>query len=827
MFRRSNTVLRCPEFLHINPMLAALRFLLLLATLSSCSTGVTVNGSNADSSNNPPDRPSLVEMQDCLYRELDRLGIDPARTAAIAPAGEANAVFDMHGEIILGDPPIIVFSWTERMLGDYNQDGLVGVSDLTPIGQSYNQTVLYDDPAAHGGIAHWPLGDPDAGGAQNWRMARVDGNDDGLIYLTDITTIAQHWEERISGYRLYFQTPSMDEFEMLPNPGDAGSPLTVPRSVADPGNPNSPFRYELSYTPPAEEGFYHFYVAPYDSSTDTEGTPSPVLTLPEEGAPPVATLAADPTAGNPPLEVTFDASGSTDADGAITKYEWDFDGDGSYDEDSGEPEATFTYTDSGSYNGTVRVTDTSFQTDTASIEIAVNTPPVAVIVADPKDALAPFESTLTVDGSYDPDGEIVLYEWDFESDGSFDDTDTEPTPRVREFNFPGEFEVALRVTDDGGLTQTETAKITPAYGEWDIQNIDMSTDAGEGCSLAVVVGVPAIAYHDRDQQRLMFVRASNTLGTGSWLAPQIVTDDLLAQAVDPSLAVISGNPAIAYYNWGESELRYVRATSETGSEWVQEPVTVHDGGNFRPSLCQVAGHPAIAFQPNSFDIYYEVAVDSTGTDWSALPRDIDEGSDDHWNPSLAVISGIPGVAYTRRDAFDNIFLMYVHATDASGANAWNTPVVAWSHGVDDTGFYPSLAELAGTPAISFAHGDIAGGTSRPYVVHSQSATGATGSWDWPGGTDLSDFREQACSQSSLAVVNGLPHVVFRDPDTGWLWHVWGQDQTAGEWVGPFLVDDGFETNDVGMYCSLADVAGHPGVAYHDDTAQNLKYAVLQ
>lgn len=803
----------------------SIRIMLLLLVIASVPLYGSCGGGSQETF--PAAVPGTAELEAALARAFERLGIDPDKVPAQAPSGEANAVFDLKGEVLTGDPPIVVFSWTERLLGDYNQDGVVMINDLTPVGQRYNQTVDYDDPAAHGGLPYWPTGDPDSDGAANWRLARIDGNGDGLIYIYDITTIAQHWQERLDGYRLYYKTPSMDEFEMLPSPGDPGSLLTIPRSVADPGDPNQPFRYLLSYTPPAEEGFYQFYVVPFDETTDTEGTASPILTLPEEGEPPVAALTAAPLYGNPPLDVDFNASGSTDADGAITKYEWDFNGDGTYTEDSDNPEAAFVYTDSGSYSATVRVTDSSFQTDTASIEIVVNTPPVAVIVADPETAVVPFPVTLTISGSYDPDGEIILYEWDYTNDGFFDFSDAEPNPSAREMTFPGEFETALRVTDDGGLTHTETAKITAEYGEWEIQNIDTSTDTGEDCSLAVVAGVPAIAYHDTELRRLKFIRAGDALGTGSWNAPQIVTDDSLLQAVDASLAVINGNPAIAYYNWSEARLQYSRATSETGSEWLLDPVTIRDAACFYPSLCEVDGHPAVAYRTAGFDIWYQRAVDNSGTEWSALPRDIDEGADDHWNPSLAVISGIPGVAYTRRDFGDRIFLMYVHASDTAGADPWNDPVVAWSHAIDDTGFYPSLTELGGTPAISFAHGLVSEGTSRPYAIHSSSATGAIGSWNWPGGTDLSDHREQSCAHNSLAVIDGLPHVVFRDPDSAWLWHVWGTDQDGAEWFGPVLVDDGFETNDVGKYCSLADVNGHPAVAYHDDTAQILKYAVLQ
>lgn len=44
-------------------------------------------------------------------------------------------------------------------------------------------------------------------------------------------------------------------------------------------------------------------------------------------SPPMADFTAAPNAGEAPLTVDFDASGSTDPDGAIVEYVWDF-GDG-------------------------------------------------------------------------------------------------------------------------------------------------------------------------------------------------------------------------------------------------------------------------------------------------------------------------------------------------------------------------------------------------------------------------------------------------------------------------------------------------------------------
>ena len=95
----------------------------------------------------------------------------------------------------------------------------------------------------------------------------------------------------------------------------------------------------------------------------------------------------------------------------------------------------------------------------------LNTPPVA-------DAGGPYFATegaaVEIDGSAssdpnEPGGWIESWEWDLDGDGQFDDASGE----VTEVTFPddGEYEIRLRVTDDGGLTHEDTATVTVANSE--------------------------------------------------------------------------------------------------------------------------------------------------------------------------------------------------------------------------------------------------------------------------------------------------------------------------------------------------------------------------
>lgn len=84
---------------------------------------------------------------------------------------------------------------------------------------------------------------------------------------------------------------------------------------------------------------------------------------------PIAALTADPTTGPDPLEVTFDATGSSDPDGTIEQYNFDF-GDGNSDTNT-TGLANHTYTVPGTYTASVVVMDNDGLTDKFEITITV------------------------------------------------------------------------------------------------------------------------------------------------------------------------------------------------------------------------------------------------------------------------------------------------------------------------------------------------------------------------------------------------------------------------------------------------------------------------
>ena len=108
-----------------------------------------------------------------------------------------------------------------------------------------------------------------------------------------------------------------------------------------------------------------------------------VLSVASGNQSPVAVMAAAPTSGVAPLNVSFDGGSSSDADGSIVSYAWNF-GDSA----TGSGVTTnHTYSVSGTYSARLTVTDNQGASSSSTATIQVNTIP-PTIPAAPSNLLA-------------------------------------------------------------------------------------------------------------------------------------------------------------------------------------------------------------------------------------------------------------------------------------------------------------------------------------------------------------------------------------------------------------------------------------------------------
>jgi PKD repeat protein len=158
---------------------------------------------------------------------------------------------------------------------------------------------------------------------------------------------------------------------------------------------------------------------------------------------PVAEAGPDIVAGQ--STITFDGSGSADADGDPLTYRWDF-GDGSTP--AAGARVTHTYADGGIYPVVLTVDDgtgLSNASDRASLTLTINRPPVAAAGGN-REVCAGDVVVFDATGSTDPDGGLLRYQWDF-GDG----TSAGLVNPTKTYDKGAVYPVTLTVRDESGF----------------------------------------------------------------------------------------------------------------------------------------------------------------------------------------------------------------------------------------------------------------------------------------------------------------------------------------------------------------------------------------
>jgi len=187
--------------------------------------------------------------------------------------------------------------------------------------------------------------------------------------------------------------------------------------------------------------------------TDDDGaTASTNATKIVRNRPPVAVFTESAETVDTGEDIHFNAGDSYDPDGEIASYSWDF-GD--------ETGATgvmvsHAYVDDGVYTVTLTVTDDLGATASANAtKTVLNRSPVASFTENATKVNTGEVIYFNASGSYDPDGSIESYFWDF-GDG----TNATGMTVEHAFDEAGNYTVILTVTDDDGASSTDDATKT-------------------------------------------------------------------------------------------------------------------------------------------------------------------------------------------------------------------------------------------------------------------------------------------------------------------------------------------------------------------------------
>jgi len=117
----------------------------------------------------------FAQLKQELAAQLESLG--NGKVTSTPPSGDSNQVEDLSAFDNNNGTATLV--WHYRNVGDYNQDGTVGISDLTPLAQNFGAEVT---------------------GGELSLLSVVDGDGNGTIGISDVTPIAQNFAVQVAGY---------------------------------------------------------------------------------------------------------------------------------------------------------------------------------------------------------------------------------------------------------------------------------------------------------------------------------------------------------------------------------------------------------------------------------------------------------------------------------------------------------------------------------------------------------------------------------------------------------------------------------------------------
>ena len=258
---------------------------------------------------------------------------------------------------------------------------------------------------------------------------------------------------------------------------------------------------------------------------------------------PVAVIEAVPSSGFAPLEVSFDASKSSDEDGRVVSYDWDL-GDGT---NSTDVKFIHTYEHGGSYNVSLEVKDNDKKTGTTVKNIRVYEKPVAAFTATPEGGKIPLTVSFDASASVDHDGTIEEYYWNF-GDGA----KGEGVTVTHTYEDIGNFHVTLVVVDNEGYfdsanfeikayyTKDITAKFTASVSEGVIP-LTVNFDATE--SSAGQRGISAYAWNFGDGQTASGMTPAHTFVNAGVYSVVLIVEDWFGYTDNTSkIITVYGKP---------------------------------------------------------------------------------------------------------------------------------------------------------------------------------------------------------------------------------------------------------------------------------------------
>jgi hypothetical protein len=479
-------------------------------------------------------------------------------------------------------------------------------------------------------------------------------------------------------------------------------------------------------------------------------------------------------------------------------FSWDF-GSGATPRTSDLASPLVVLGDEGSYPVNVTVTGPS-GSDTFQfvLEVGENQPPSAHVPVPPGSVDAPYE--LSGDAreiSGDSDGYIVLYEWDWENDGSWDVVTTNPLFSHTYTEF-GDHTVKFRVTDDSGQSSLVTEDFTlndPNANEPPVavftqqpQNfIEKGQEATFNASLSFDPDGTIVNYEwdlDGDgayeQSGPALVEVTHTYTEDQTLVTTLrVTDNLGAQtthgwpyvvgtgesyvgwsthAIDPGppaqayrvrAAIVGGRPVVTLGTDSDQALYYYYPSSGSPgdtADWTRETIENSITVRGDVGLVDIGGQPAVAYRESSGG---EVVFAQRGGTNTWFKHQVSGETPQATACAMAVINGKPGIV------FDNGGLYYAQSADADPDSSLDWTVMQIGDTAQCSGNF-ELQELGGRAAVAFRSQTESPGSPKLAYARATVAEPATAvDWTWHYVETMDNTQNLA-----LGLIGGLPAIAY-------------------------------------------------------------------
>ncbi|MEP0814724.1 MAG: carbohydrate binding domain-containing protein [bacterium] len=256
---------------------------------------------------------------------------EAGRIVSSAPTGIASRIYDLSST----PEPDKMLTWSYANPGDYDSNGEVSVSDITPI--ALNFLASASDGSGNDAIESW-----------------IDGDKSGEVGISDVTIIALNFLVNVAAYRILTSESASGPWSEIGRVGFPAAPASLP----------------VKFTAPLPGGALRYVrVQPVDAG-DIPGEPSNIVEVnPPPPGPPVIE-SVSPLSGMSGDLVTF---GAVVTGSVPDTYSWSFGGGASPDTSVfASPQVTLGV--AGSYDCSLTVAN-SYGSDTFEFPLAVNLSP--------------------------------------------------------------------------------------------------------------------------------------------------------------------------------------------------------------------------------------------------------------------------------------------------------------------------------------------------------------------------------------------------------------------------------------------------------------------